>query len=262
MKRIILAGLVVFGLLSGVSWADTVVSGGGGSGDVSSYLSRSGTDTSLLDPSGNPVLTCKEGDGGCATRCDPNAATLAAGACVGSSQCNNVTIACVAGLAMSGCDPGGLYTCDVSANKKYIAPTTVNPQDTSNNYSVTTAQAETPNMMFHNFGWDGVNDASPQTVTGVAMSVNSGWTFTEKVTDTDSLLSALTDPSGNAYYRDPSTNTIVGPCKEIYKANGKAGRMHATVTFPKLGAATGLSWLVGWIQLDATVDSKFYCVSP
>ena len=159
-KRIILAGLVVFGLLSGVAWADTVVYGGisiiydsscnksqyyaaGGplcvdtstnivyrgtgtgiqsvAGDISDWLSRSGTDTRLLDPSGNPVFTCKEGDGGCATRCDPNAATLAAGACVGSSQCNNVTFVPPTGTYGFGCDPSGNFTFDTSGNKTYGA---------------------------------------------------------------------------------------------------------------------------------------------
>jgi hypothetical protein len=142
---------------------------------------------------------------------------------------------------------GGLRT-DASSN-------TVT--DASKTYSVQTPNANSNGWQLNNRGWDMVADASPQIVDGVAMTLNTGWVFTEMKTAAHLL--SFRDSSGNAYYLDPSTNVVTGPFKNIYVNNAAAKRVWAIRTFSDPASTTGgLAWLLSMPGIVATVDSKFY----
>jgi hypothetical protein len=130
--------------------------------------------------------------------------------------------------------------------------------DTSGQYTMVTADVNSYGKQYNNRGYDAALDSSPMIVSGVAMTLNSGFIFSEMKTAASKNL-GLRDASGNAYYKDPSANSLAGPFKNIYTKNGIPKRIWAVNVISDPASTTGgLAWLVSFIAIDGAVDSKFY----
>jgi hypothetical protein len=130
--------------------------------------------------------------------------------------------------------------------------------DTSGQYTMVTADVNSYGKQYNNRGYDTALDSSPMVVSGVAMTLNSGFIFSEMKTAASKNL-GLRDASGNAYYKDPSANSLAGPFKNIYTKNGIPKRIWAVNVISDPASTTGgLAWLVSFITIDGAVDSKFY----